>query len=378
MTLANQSPTIIMLSVPTLCAPSLRTVTKKPPERPDTDGNGQCDIARSPVKRVQEISSNRLHTILPVERWRRRTDVGIRGGPYANRLTEKDWRCPRDKSDKPDGEFTRAKRRATGGSSQGSTLIGDETANLSTGSKGYSSSMLSDESAETIKPLDHFPPRIDTKPCGDSPVDEPETGRAGDAGGSQVDALSGPVADVPAAISEPQGRGVRRRPVRTISPSEKRKGHGISNPGIQVRSPQTARRAKRVLDKAGRVPLLSCPFYKWKPWVYKKCRSTGLRNISCLKEHLVSCHLTPLHCPRCYAEFKTIQERDEHLRPIECERKELRVMEGYGEAARRDVESRVNMRKPAPAQWAAIYEILFPGQGQPDSPFTVGKLTGSS
>jgi hypothetical protein len=51
------------------------------------------------------------------------------------------------------------------------------------------------------------------------------------------------------------------------------------------------------------------------------------------------------------------------------------VIEGYGEAEKRGIERRVDMRKPISAQWNAIYSVLFPGQPKPKSPFVDGKLS---
>ncbi|MGH7961831.1 MAG: hypothetical protein ACRERD_08395, partial [Candidatus Binatia bacterium] len=85
-------------------------------------------------------------------------------------------------------------------------------------------------------------------------------------------------------------------------------------------------------------------------------------------------HSIPAHCARCYAEFGTLQERDTHLRSVNCERKELRAIVGYGEAAKRGIERRVDRSQPMSAQWNTIYGVLFPGQPWPKSPFADDKL----
>lgn len=198
----------------------------------------------------------------------------------------------------------------------------------------------------------------------------------GDARGSLSSASNGPVASTQDTISEGRedcGSASLVMPVATLVDGGESGWLGITDP--RDRSSKMDCHRKMTPGKAELSILLSCPFYKWKPAIYKKCGSAGLPSVEALKEHLLEQHAAPIHCARCYAEFNTVQERDIHLRSVDCEKKEFRVMDGYGETARREMARLADTVTTPSAQWRALYNILFPGQLQPTSPFFEGEIT---
>lgn len=115
--------------------------------------------------------------------------------------------------------------------------------------------------------------------------------------------------------------------------------------------------------------LYSCPFFKSNPSAYEQCRRISLSSVEAIKAHLEKHHAAPIHCARCYAEFHTAGERDMHLRSVDCGRKEPRELEGYDEMTRRLIEMQTDTTETMFVQWNAIFNVLFPGQSLPLSPF---------
>ncbi|KAL9108600.1 MAG: hypothetical protein Q9227_006686 [Pyrenula ochraceoflavens] len=141
------------------------------------------------------------------------------------------------------------------------------------------------------------------------------------------------------------------------------------------------RRLGSKLVKAQIEKLLACPFYKFNPMRYSEinqsekgyrcCSSKYLPDINRLKSHLYRVHSKPAYyCGRCYAEFNTQEDLDEHTRlTTGCE---LCDSPKYTERMTTEQRNRVRRRahgKSAEENWYDIFKILFPGAGLPDSPY---------
>ena len=134
-------------------------------------------------------------------------------------------------------------------------------------------------------------------------------------------------------------------------------------------------------DSANAVKLFACPYSKSDPRRYSKqnlretryrnCASSYLRDISRLKQHLYRVHALPKHhCVRCYESFKTRGDFGEHARkspPCQVRSESL-----YQERMTEDQYDRIHRRvvKGDPCHlWYSIYEILFPKERKPPSPY---------
>lgn len=115
--------------------------------------------------------------------------------------------------------------------------------------------------------------------------------------------------------------------------------------------------------------LFACPFYKWRPLAYRPCRAKVLKEISRVKLHLWRCHKIPIYCPRCFSEFAAEDERDTHIREVNCDIKEIKVLEGVTAEQKAKLTRRVNTKLTRREQWNEMYTILFPGEPLPSNPY---------
>ncbi len=122
--------------------------------------------------------------------------------------------------------------------------------------------------------------------------------------------------------------------------------------------------------------LFACPFYKRNPAKYPTCQPKILKKVSRIKAHLWRCHMRPIHCVRCQADFKTQEERDKHERgQPPCQLVELKVGEWVTTYQKELLSKRFSSKTSPQEQWYRIYSILFPGEPAPESPYTLNALT---
>lgn len=115
--------------------------------------------------------------------------------------------------------------------------------------------------------------------------------------------------------------------------------------------------------------LLACPFAKKDPIAYEHCHSYDLREIKHVKQHLKRCHLI-VYCARCrqrYASQVALERhhRDDHA----CARSEREVPEGMTLEQHETLKPRTNHKLSLENQWYFIWDVLFPGQARPATPY---------
>ncbi|TLS29663.1 hypothetical protein PpBr36_01896 [Pyricularia pennisetigena] len=117
--------------------------------------------------------------------------------------------------------------------------------------------------------------------------------------------------------------------------------------------------------------LWACPFCKWKPLRYQGCHTYKLKEISRVKQHLRRKHRIPLHCEVCSEEFADEEARLAHVRTRSCSSRSCvqKTWEGVTPEQQELLERRAERNKTKVEQWYSIYEILFPGQTPPASPY---------
>ncbi|KAI6363419.1 hypothetical protein MCOR25_005911 [Pyricularia grisea] len=118
--------------------------------------------------------------------------------------------------------------------------------------------------------------------------------------------------------------------------------------------------------------LWACPFCKWKPLRYQGCHTYKLKEISRVKQHLRRKHRIPLHCDVCSEEFADDEARLAHVRAQSCSLSQncvQKTWEGVTPEQQELLERRAERNKTKVEQWYSIYEILFPGQTPPASPY---------
>lgn len=137
---------------------------------------------------------------------------------------------------------------------------------------------------------------------------------------------------------------------------EQQRGHGLSKKRAKVDSKELT---------------FACPFLKKDLRRYGSCCSYQLRRIRDVKQHLGRKHSLPPYCPTCYMEFADEDERDEHVRVRQCSEQSRATQkpEGMTDAQKRQLGKKSLPSQTPPEQWFAIFDILFPGQQRPQSPY---------
>ena len=92
-------------------------------------------------------------------------------------------------------------------------------------------------------------------------------------------------------------------------------------------------------------------------------------NLTSYREHLYRCHMAPIHCSRCWVQFKDQEEYWAHTHATcICELQPRPALKGITP----EIEARLRSRKPSlPRQsdeqkWREIYSLLFPNEEVPD------------
>jgi len=121
--------------------------------------------------------------------------------------------------------------------------------------------------------------------------------------------------------------------------------------------------------------LLACPFAKKDPLRYRACYRQNLSKISYVKQHLSRHHRLPIYCPVCMETFNSEEARDIHTRARSCEERPMGEWEGVTETQKKQLQKRVPPKMSEENQWYTIFEVLFPGQVRPQSPYVDSKLS---
>ncbi len=160
-------------------------------------------------------------------------------------------------------------------------------------------------------------------------------------------------------------------------------GDAADIPGITDQEPtgsclsplrQPSKKRRLVSDdsppKNGDRPAFACPFWKFDHLAHTRCISRHLTSIHRVKEHLIRKHRPGLYCARCLQVFKDVDEEAKHVQlGEECSRNSERpfpfvTTEQWWLLRRKSKEAEAQE-----ASWFRIYDVLFPGQPRPSSPY---------
>ncbi|KAF4454524.1 hypothetical protein FALBO_15812 [Fusarium albosuccineum] len=125
-----------------------------------------------------------------------------------------------------------------------------------------------------------------------------------------------------------------------------------------------------------KLPLVSlaCPFMKRYPdRTWAKCCQKPWSSVHRIKEHIYRNHELPIHCDRCFHNFKVEEELAHHLRQDERCALAPRPTEmiGINAAVRKKLKSRKGIQNATEEKkWEHVFKILFPDATTiPDPPF---------
>ncbi|KXJ86582.1 hypothetical protein Micbo1qcDRAFT_179836 [Microdochium bolleyi] len=118
----------------------------------------------------------------------------------------------------------------------------------------------------------------------------------------------------------------------------------------------------------------ACPFYKHDNVRHAGCLLRRLTRVRDVKQHLRCAHRRPPFCPVCGEEFVLQDRLEDHIRGRTCQEQDFDKPEGITEKQSRDLSGRVLSKATPTAQWFSIWDIVFPGEARPDSPFVYGAV----
>ncbi|RMZ92509.1 hypothetical protein DV736_g252, partial [Chaetothyriales sp. CBS 134916] len=111
---------------------------------------------------------------------------------------------------------------------------------------------------------------------------------------------------------------------------------------------------------------------------YRGCSSGYWPDISRLKQHLYRVHWRGRYCNRCYKTFKRPEDFEAHLSDSNgCTIRECPFPEKFDD----DKYNEIRRKRPTTSPedvWYIIYEVLFPGQEPPASPYADGTSSQSA
>ncbi|KAI0129183.1 hypothetical protein BJ170DRAFT_362739 [Xylariales sp. AK1849] len=137
-------------------------------------------------------------------------------------------------------------------------------------------------------------------------------------------------------------------------------------------TPRTAKKPKA--DPQGPSSSLACPYFKKDPCKHFPCLSKKITKISYLKQHLERCHKGPTcYCPTCGTTFDSRAAVDEHVIARSCQPRPY-SHDGTTEDQRNEIAIIVTRKRPESERWYGIWDVLFPGSPQPDSPYLLHGL----
>ncbi|KAK6080913.1 hypothetical protein SCUP234_05011 [Seiridium cupressi] len=122
--------------------------------------------------------------------------------------------------------------------------------------------------------------------------------------------------------------------------------------------------------KNGEERILACPFYKKNSSKYQECHKFGLKRIKDVKQHIYRKHKRPdYYCPKCFDEFNNPRGRDDHVRGNSCAKRQSPHSDMISEDEKKKLAQCSARSKPIDEQWYAVWDLLFPGQRKPQSPY---------
>ncbi|KAH8886097.1 hypothetical protein GQ53DRAFT_348418 [Thozetella sp. PMI_491] len=121
---------------------------------------------------------------------------------------------------------------------------------------------------------------------------------------------------------------------------------------------------------------LACPFWKRNPTKHRRCFSLALHGISRVKQHLTRTHTLLFFCLRCRGIFPDRNAREVHvMQDKSCVPDPSATLDGILPEQQLELHRKSDHKLSEAQQWFKIWDIVFPGRGQPCSPYIDSQLS---
>lgn len=179
----------------------------------------------------------------------------------------------------------------------------------------------------------------------------------------------------PCAVSQSHGIEVHRsgKRARPDDEDEDWDEGGFRKP------PRPTKRSIRSTSRP-RVKMLACPFWKLDSELHRLCFHRKCSRISDVKYHLARKHKLPAieYCQRCWTAFEGQAHKERHLRdPLGqgCKYNPAARPVGVDNNMAAALHKKSNPSQSTEDQWFAIWDIVFPDQPRPSSPYVNDSLS---
>lgn len=118
---------------------------------------------------------------------------------------------------------------------------------------------------------------------------------------------------------------------------------------------------------------LACPFYLHNRHEHWNCLNYELNRIVDVRQHIYRHHALPSYCPHCGVEFPNdsiYAQRDSHMANCEVTGQQFRRLGATSDQLESMSNAATHRRGlDESARWYVIWDIMFPGENQPLSPY---------
>lgn len=171
--------------------------------------------------------------------------------------------------------------------------------------------------------------------------------------------------------SQSNAVGAKRNGKRS-SPNDEEEDGDWDDGGFR-RPPRPAKRPTPSSNRS-RDRRLACPFWKLDCQANRLCFPRKLSRITDVKQHLRRTHRQPAseYCPRCWVAFENAAHREAHLSDDTsqiCKYNPSARPVGIDNTMAVALHKKSNPKQSIEDQWFTIWEIVFPGQTRPSSPY---------
>lgn len=169
-----------------------------------------------------------------------------------------------------------------------------------------------------------------------------------------------------------------RRNGKRGRPNDEEEGEDRDEGGFR-RPPRPTKRAARSPNRP-RARILACPFWKLDSHAHRNCFRMKCSRIADVKYHLSRKHRQPAseYCQRCWIAFQNDAHKRAHLSDDSgqrCRYDPAARPVGIDNTMAAALHKKSNPKQSTEDQWFAIWEIVFPGQPRPSSPYIDDGLT---
>ncbi len=155
-----------------------------------------------------------------------------------------------------------------------------------------------------------------------------------------------------------------------------KKGQGQDSDDEESQGQQPKKQKINATTEGKPTLLLACPFWKLDSQVHDRCFKLILGNASRVKQHLLRKHSPNFYCQRCHAIFPNEETLGQHIQVqiVTCPHREYSFPQiTYQQRLQLSTKSKTDLSEAD--RWFAIWDIIFPGQPRPSSPYIDAELS---